>query len=182
MIYQDWIDWLFWVVSRDGRLDVGEQLFVAKHHLVVVLKPEIDFYHLKQNNKFVTCICIVSIWYWFLSSETKQPVIFLLHIWKKHVNDLNVKQVHEIKILEIINITVLNNKFLKWKLICFYERQKHNKIVKDIATKLQHLERYFFTGVHFRHHILKVHNWYNSRHMNLINFNCKITLKCAGTM
>ncbi len=158
------------MVSRDGRLDVGEQLFVAKHHLVVVLKPKIDFYHLKQNkqicdfniklifiiwykiNKIVTYIFRVSLWYWFLSSGTKQPVIFLI-IWEKHVNDLDVKQVHEVKILEIINITVLNNKFLKWKLIHFYEKQKHNKIVMDFASKLQHLEIFFYQSALSASHI-----------------------------
>ena len=35
------------MVSGHSRLDVGEELFVAQHHCVVILKPEIDLDHLQ---------------------------------------------------------------------------------------------------------------------------------------
>jgi hypothetical protein len=37
------------MVPCDGRLDVGQQLLVAQHHLLVLLKPEVDFDHLRNT-------------------------------------------------------------------------------------------------------------------------------------
>lgn len=36
------------MVPGDSGLDVGEQLEVVQHHCIVILKPEIDFDHLKH--------------------------------------------------------------------------------------------------------------------------------------
>ena len=48
------------MVPGDRRLDVGQQLLVAEHHLAVILKPEVNFDHLVEaeqrnvNVKFCT--------------------------------------------------------------------------------------------------------------------------------